>query len=100
MCLSVSSLLLSSPELLYKNLDDPSRIVSALNPHALGGHLLICAAIKMLVIESHNPWKEQRVLGESQSIFCKLTGKLEIFIRQTQLKKIEAAGVPGENNTP
>ena len=46
---------LVSPELLYQYLNDPGGIVSALNPHALGGHLLVRAAVQVLVIESHHP---------------------------------------------
>ena len=48
---------LVSPELLYQYLNDPGGVVSALNPHTLGGHLLVCAAVQVLVIESHHPYK-------------------------------------------
>ena len=43
-----------SPEFLNLHLDDPGRVVCALYPHTLSGHLLIRAAVKMLVIEPHH----------------------------------------------
>ena len=75
---------LLSPELLHQHLDDPGRVVCALYPHTLGGHLLIRAAVKMLVIEAHHALIQSysiHYIYSRKAFFNKLTGELKIFIR-------------------
>ena len=53
---SLSGLILTAPELLDEPLYDLGGGVGAVNPHTLGGHLLVARPVKVLVVEPHHPW--------------------------------------------
>ena len=53
---SLSGVILTAPELLDEPLYDLCGGVGAVNPHTLGGHLLVARPVKVLVVEPHHPW--------------------------------------------
>ena len=49
---------MTAPELLHEPLYDLGGGVGAVDPHTLGGHLLVAGPVKVLVVEPHHPWRE------------------------------------------